>query len=137
MQEELNHSYAIPRKVALETIDIFKAVLPDMFRYQWLRQLFVFKNLTVDAHHQHLLIIGTVENADLASLRQAPRRSPKVVMVQLLRRRRLERPHTHSQRIHPRHDVLDRSVLPCGVHALKNQEHAPTVLRRENVLQPA
>ena len=95
----------------------------------------IFQNLRVDTHHQQLLIIGTVENADLASLRKALRRSPKVVVVQFFRRRRLERPHVHSLRIHSRHDVFDRSVLSSGVHALKNQKQAPTVLRRENILQ--
>ena len=108
-----------------------------MFRYQRLRQLFVFQNLTVDAHHQYLLVIRPIEDADLASLRQALRRSPEVVVVQFFRRRRLERPDIHSQRIHPRHDVLDRTVLSSGVHALKNQKQAPRVLRRQNILQAA
>src|ERR1700686_5893049 len=131
MQEKLDHRNAIPCEVALESIDIFKALLPDMFRYQRLRQLFVFQNLTVDAHHQYLLVIRPIEDADLASLRQALRRSPKVAVVQFFRRRRLERPDIHSQRIHPRHDVLDRTVLSSGVNALKNQKQAPTVLRRQ------
>ena len=33
--------------------------------------------------------------------------------------------------------MLDRSVFPGRVHGLKNQQQAPTVLRRKNVLQPA
>src|SRR4030081_3270594 len=137
MQEELNYGNAIPSKVALEGIDILKAILPDMFRYHRLRQLLVFENLTVDAHHKHFLVIGTVENADVASLGPALRGSPKVVVVQFFFRRRLEGPHVHSLRIYARHDVLDRSILPGRVHALNNQQQAPTVLRRENVLEAA
>src|SRR5882762_2262416 len=110
MEEKLDHRNAIPSKVALETIDIFKALLPDMSSEQRLRQLLVFENLTVDTHHQHLLIIGTVEDADVPSLGQALRRSPKVIVVQFLGRWRLEGPHVHSLRIHARHDVLDGSI---------------------------
>ena len=38
------------------------------------------------AHHQHLLVVRAVEDADAAALRQAPRRAPQEVVVQLLRR---------------------------------------------------
>ena len=58
-------------------------------------------------------------------------------MVQFFRRRLLERPHIHALRIHSRHDVLDRSIFPGRIHGLKNQQQAPAVLRRENVLQMA
>ncbi len=41
----------------------------------------------------------------------------------------------HPLRVDPRHDVLDGAVLARRVHGLKDQEHAPLVLRVELLLQ--
>jgi hypothetical protein len=122
--------------VALEAIDIFKALLPDVFGDQRLRQFLAVENLGMDPHHQHLFIIRAVKNADLASP-GALRGSPEIAMVQFFLGWRFERPDLDALRIHPGHDVLDGSIFAGGIHGLKNQQQAPAVLRRQNVLQIA
>ena len=88
------------------------------------------------ANDQRFFVIRTIENADASPLGQAPTRPPEKVVVELLRRGRLEGIHLASLRIHAGHDVFDRSVLAGGVHRLKDQQQTPTVLRVQLLLQP-
>jgi hypothetical protein len=92
------------------------------------RQLLPAENLGVHPHHEHFLVVGTVEDADAAALRQAARGAPEEVVVELFAARGLERVHLAALRIDPRHHVLDRAVLAGGVHRLEDQQHAPLVL---------
>ena len=62
-------------------------------------------------------------------------RPPQEIVVELLRRRRLERIHLAALRIDARHHVLDGAVFPGGVHRLEDQQHRPAVLRVELFLQ--
>ena len=87
------------------------------------------------AHHQHLFIIRAVEDSDMPALRQMFGRTPQEIMLQFGLRRRLERVHLTALRIHSRHDVLDGAVFAGRVHGLKDQQHRPTVLGVEFVLQ--
>ena len=87
------------------------------------------------SHHQHLFVIRAVEDTDLAALRQTPQRTPQVIVIQFLHRRSLEGIHLAALRIYPRHHVLDDAIFAGRVHGLKNEQHAPTVLGVELVLQ--
>src|SRR5688572_21079856 len=56
-------------------------------------------------------------------------------MIELFRRRRLERVHVATLRVDAGHHVLDRAVLAGGVHRLEDQQHRPAILRVEPFLQ--
>jgi hypothetical protein len=83
---------------------------------------------------QHLLVIRAVENADPAALGQRLHAAPKKIVVQLFRRRMLERINLAALRIDPRHDVLDRAVFSRRVHRLKDDEQRPGVVGIELLL---
>jgi hypothetical protein len=61
--------------------------------------------------------------------------APQVVVIEVLRRRRLEGIHLAALRIDSGHDVLDRPVLAGGIHRLEGQEDGPAVLGVETILQ--
>src|ERR1700719_4033102 len=107
MQKELEHRDAVAREVALESIDIFEAFLPDMFRYKFVGQFFVLQNLRVDTDNQHLFIIGAVENTDLSSTGQAAHGSPQEIVLYFFGCRRFERPDIYALRIYTGHYVFD------------------------------
>ena len=83
---------------------------------------------------QHLLVVGTVEDADAAALRQRIPAAPHPVVVQFLGRRLLERRDLAALRIHAAHHVLDGAVLAGGVHGLEDQQQRSAILRIELVL---
>ncbi len=120
MQKKLPHDHPVVRQVPLIRPHILETVLPNLLRHQRLRQPLRRQNLLVHPHHQHLLIVTAIENADLPPLRQRHVRAPQKVVVQFQRRRRLERMHVATLRIDPRHHMLDRPVLARRIHRLEN-----------------
>ena len=80
------------------------------------------------AHHEHLLVVGAVEDADLATLREALRVAPQEIVIELLGRWHLEAVHRDALRVHPAHHVADRAVLSGGVQRLQHHQHPPRVL---------
>ena len=62
-------------------------------------------------------------------------RTPEVIVVEFLGRRRFEARHLAPLGIEPGHHVLDRPVLPGGVHRLEKGEQGVGVLRVELVLK--
>ena len=135
VQEELPDQHAVACQVALEAADVAVALLPDPVRDQPWRQLLMREDLGVHAHHEHLLVVRAVEDADTPALGQGAIAAPQVIVIQLLVRGHLERVDLAALRVHARHDVLDGAVLPGGVHRLEDQQHPPAVLRVELVLQ--
>ena len=81
------------------------------------------------AHHHHIFVIRTVENSDISTCRQRLHRAPEEIVIHFLAGRLLEHVHFGVERIHARHDVIDRAVLAGRVHALKNQQQRALVLR--------
>src|SRR5215471_18166338 len=82
----------------------------------------------MDAHHQHLFVVGAVENTDAAALRKALGRAPQEVMVQFFGRRLLEARNFAALRIYSRKNVADHAILACRVHGLKDKEQRPLIL---------
>jgi len=81
-------------------------------------------------HYQHFLVIRSVENSDLPSSRNNLVLSPKKVVGPVSSiRGRLKGIHVASLRIDSRHYLLDRSVFARSIHALKNQQQRPLILR--------
>ena len=93
------------------------------------------RHLRVHAHHQHLLVVRAVEDADAAALGQRLGDAPEEIVIELLGARRLEGMHLAALRIDAGHHVLDRAVLAGRVHRLEHGEHRPAVLRVELLLQ--
>jgi protein-disulfide isomerase-like protein with CxxC motif len=83
---------------------------------------------------EHLLVVGPVEDPDLAAAGQATLAAPQEVVVQLLPGGLLEGMDRHPLRVDPAHHVLDRAVLARSVHSLQHQQHPEGVLGREPVL---
>ncbi len=72
----------------------------------------------VDAHHQHILVLRAIEDADDALGGRAFVDAPEEVVGELLGGGLLEAGDVTADRVHRRHDVLDGAVLARGVHAL-------------------
>src|SRR5258706_14346339 len=66
----------------------------------------------------YVLIVRSVEDADLTLLRQPFANAPEETMTALFRRRLFERRDQNPLRIHAADHMRDRAVLATGVHAL-------------------
>src|SRR5437870_11260384 len=91
----------------------------------------------MDTNHQHLFIIGPVENANSSTFWNSAHGAPQVIMIQFFGRRSLERVDLTALRVHARHDVLDDAVLASCIHRLQNQQESPPVLCIKFALQLA
>jgi len=70
----------------------------------------------MDANDKHLLIIGTIEDADPPTLRQTTGRAPEKIMFHLFGARLFETKNLATLRIYPGHDMPDGAVLARTVH---------------------
>ena len=93
------------------------------------------QHFRMHAHHQHLLVMGAVEDADMSALRQPLGGAPEEIMCEFLVARRLERMDLAALRIDGAHHVLDDAVLAGRVHALQHDQHRPAAVRVEPLLQ--
>ena len=73
VQEELHDPEAVLGEVALPVVDRAVAPLPDARCFARLGQLLALEVLGMHADDEHLLVVGAVEDADLAARRQAAR----------------------------------------------------------------
>jgi len=74
------------------------------------------------ANNEHLLVVGTIEDADPPAFRQMAGCAPEKIMFQLVGGRLFETENLATLRIDPGHDVPDGAVLASSVHPLKNQQ---------------
>ena len=88
----------------------------------------------MDADHQHLLIVGAVEDRDPAAGGQFLHRPPQEMMLQLRVVRGLEGNDIDALGIHAGHHVLDRTVLAGRIQRLENDEHRPAAVRPQQLL---
>src|SRR5258708_7025202 len=86
-------------------------------------------------HHEGLLIVAAIEDADAAAFRETFHAPPEIIVVEVFAGGRLEGKDLATLRVDTGHDVLDRAVLPGGVHRLEDQQHRPAVLRVKHVLK--
>jgi len=135
VKKEFEHQHAIAREVALESADVVEAVLPDVLVDDLFRQLLGRQHLRVDARHQHVLVIGAVEQADVSAPGEVLGVTPEECVVELFRARLLEGMHLAAHGIDARHHMLDDAVLARRVRALQDHKHRPATLRVEPLLQ--
>src|SRR5450759_1020607 len=128
VQEELDDPRAVAVEMFLHVHDGAIALLPDGFLIrQPIRNTLGLQNLRMHANDQHLLVIGSVEDADPPALRQSQRGAPQKIMFQFVCGRMLEAENLAALWIDAGHHVPDGTVLPGGVHRLKYQQHRITV----------
>src|ERR1700722_8483701 len=60
-------------------------------------------------HHEYLLVVRAVEDANLAAPWETLRVAPEEIVIELLSRGHLEAVHSDALRVHPAHHVADRS----------------------------
>jgi len=89
------------------------------------------------ANDEHLLIVGTIEDADSPAFRQTAGCAPKKIVLQFLGTRLFETKDLAALRIDPGHDVPDGTVLAGSVHPLENQQQRIAVGRVVKALQRA
>src|ERR1035438_3012432 len=87
------------------------------------------------SNDQHLLVIGTVEDADPAAFWQAARGAPEKIVFKLFGTWLLEAEDLAALRIYPGHHVPYDAVFAGSVHTLKNQQQRILVRRVLKLLQ--
>jgi DNA-directed RNA polymerase specialized sigma24 family protein len=89
----------------------------------------------MDAGDQHFLVVGAVEDTDLAALGQVAGGAPQKIMRQFGRAGMLEAEDLAALRVHPRHDMADHAILARRVHRLEDHQQGIFVRGIEALLQ--
>src|SRR6266536_3004928 len=118
MQVELEKNHVILSQQALKVVNGGVAATPDLLWHQ-----------VMHAHHQHVLIVGAIENADDTSAWYNPMHTPEEVMVQLPGCRYFKRTHLASLRIDSGENLVNRISLATGIHPLQHDKQAMMVGR--------
>src|SRR5215467_1749835 len=79
-------------------------------------------------HDQDFLVIGAIENSDVATLRKNLEVPPKIVVVEFFGGRRLEAVDEAALRVESRHHMLDGPVLARSIHGLQNDQKCVGIL---------
>ena len=138
VEEDLDDPGAVTVKMLLQIHDGTIPLLPNgLLVEQLIRKPLTAENLRMHANDEHLLIVGTIEDADPPAFRQTAGRAPKKIVLQFLGTRLLETENLAALRINPGHDVPDGAILACSVHPLKNQQQRIAVGRVVKALQRA
>lgn len=87
-------------------------------------------------HRQHVLVMGTVEDGDLAPGGQAFDDAPQVIVGQLLGAGLLKGIDPHPLGVDPRHHMLDGGILARRVHGLQHDDQALPAAGVQPFLQP-
>ncbi len=137
MKEEFADDDAVAREVALESVDVLVALLPDVLGDEAFGQFLRAKKRRVDADDEDFLVVRAVEDTDFAALGDDFVVAPEIVVVQFFSARGFEGVHVATLWIDAGHDVLDGAVLSGGIHGLKDEEEGPAVLGVEFFLHVA
>jgi hypothetical protein len=124
VEEELEDGHTPQGEDPLEIVDDLVAGAPNLFGHEVLYP-----------HDEHVLVVGAVEDADAPLGRRALVVAPQEVVVGLLRRGGLERGNPAALGVDSLEDVLDRAVLPAGVHRLQDDQTSLPVLGVQTLLQ--
>src|SRR5215467_9333863 len=83
MEKEFADDHAIASEIALESIDVLVALLPDMFGDAAVGEFLRAQKRGMHAHDEHFFVVGAVEDADFAALGNVLMVAPEVIVVQL------------------------------------------------------
>src|SRR4029453_9762435 len=135
VQEELPDEHAVAREILLDVADVLESMLPQLFVVQERCRHFLSREeLRVDSNDDHFLVIGAVEDANPAALRQHAETTPQAIVVEIVRGGDAKGVHLTPLWIDARHHVLDGAVFSSRIDGLKNQEHRPPILGVEPLL---
>src|SRR5262249_23223175 len=82
VEKELANQRAVSGQIALEIADVPAAVLPQALRLQQFgRHFLMLQELAMHAHHDQLLVVGAVEDANPPTLRERLGAPPEVVVI--------------------------------------------------------
>lgn len=124
VQKELQHDRILARQQALESVDVLKATLPYFRRLKLL-----------DADRDDILVMGTIENRDIATPRRVHVDSPEEIVQPFPLAGLAEALHTHARRIQLAKHTPSRRILPAGVHPLKDHQQTALLPGVEQFLQ--
>ena len=123
MEKELDDPGAVTVEMLLEVHNGTIPLLPDgLLLEQLIRKALAAENLRMHADDEHLLVVGTIEDANAPAFGQTARGALEKIMFQLLGARLFETENFAALRIDSGHDVPNDAVLAGGVHSLKNQQ---------------
>ena len=91
----------------------------------------------MDAHDEDFLVVGTVEDADLAPAGEAADATPEEIVLELGGARMLEARHLAPLGIDAAHHVLDHAVLAGAVHPLEHEQQRVSIRCVQELLQVA
>lgn len=130
-----NLSITVPFRtlVAFEGADILVPVLPELFVPLHVGEALPFDQIRVDLHHQHHLVVGPVEDPDLAAGWEVAPVAPEEVVVGFLYARHPEAGHPAAPGVDAGHHVPDRPVLSGGVRPLQDDQHRVRITRPEQL----
>src|SRR5215471_3351205 len=115
-------------QISFKGSNVMESLSPDMFRDEAGGELLALQKLGMHAHNQNFFIVGPVENADSAALRQAFGGAPEKIVVQFLFGRRFEGKNLATLRINTGHHMFDSAVFARSIHSLKNKEQGPLAI---------
>src|SRR6185503_5583461 len=121
-------------EVTLERVDIIIAFAPQVIAFPEVRYPLRFKKLGMYAYYQHFLIVGAIEDAYSASLRQYFAAAPQEVVVELFGRGLFKRKDLAPLRVDAGHHMLDGAVLSGRVHCLKYEQNCISVACKQQLL---
>ena len=123
VQEYLDDLRAVAMKVLLHIDDRVIPLVPNVLVVaQLLGESLAAEKFRVHSNDEHLLVIGTVEDADPAALGKAASGAPEEIMFKFLGAWLLEAENLATFRIDAGHDVTYGSVFSGSIHALEYQE---------------
>src|ERR1035438_8490553 len=79
------------------------------------------------SNDEHLLIIGTVEDANPAAFRKPARAAPEKIVLQFLSAWLLETVNLTTLWVDAGHDMADGAILSGAVHSLKDHQQCVAV----------
>src|SRR5450759_4878779 len=121
MQEDLDHPSAVAMEMLLEVTDRAEPVIPEGLPVDQLTwEALVVKDLRVDADDEHVLVVGTIEDADPPALGLSTGGTPEEVVLEflgagLLEAEALTRRGSHAT-CRPARRVPQRVPQPRHVH---------------------
>src|SRR5271170_1907520 len=96
----------------LKICDRAIALMPERLVVGWgVHERFCAQQLGVHADDEHLLVVGSVEDADPPAFRQIPRGAPEKVMLQFGSTRMFETEHLATLGVDPGHHMPNGPVF--------------------------
>jgi hypothetical protein len=123
VEEELEHARALFGQQFLELVDLVVALLPR-----------ALVDIAVDARDQHVFVVRSVEDRDLALARRAGVDAPQEIVAGFLGRGLFEARNRNAHRVGATKQMADHPVLAAGIGALQHDQQRSPGIGVEQVL---